>query len=444
MKIYLYLVMIMSVIACGQKTEKVSATEEKVSATEELDRVAEDYVRLGLAIGQYDPDFVDAYYGPYYGPDSLKPQAEKQEVFPKDSFLSVSNGLVKKLSSFSGKDNDTSVARRANWIASQLVATQRRIRIFSGEYASFDTEAKELFGIVPPSFTEEHFKSLVKELDHLLPGKGSVNERFQLLARRFIIPADKLDTLYKTAISESRRRTLQHYKLPATEDFRVEYVSDKPWSGYNWYQGNYKSLIQFNTDVSAFIEKAIDVACHEGYPGHHVYNTLLEKNLYRDKGQTEISLYPLFSPQSLIAEGSANYGIDVVFPGKEKIQFAGEVLLPLAGIDTTGLNTYFKALEIKGRLQYVHTEVARRLGDGKMTDKEAVRWTMDYGLFNEGDAVRSLAFKRKYRSYVINYTVGQDLIRSYIKSKGGADDREIRWELFGWLLSNQVVPADLQ
>ena len=416
----------------GQKTKNFPETSG-------LDQIAEDYVRLGLAIGQYDPDFVDAYYGP----DSLKPVTVKQAVFPKDSFLNASNSLLRKLSAYSGKDTDEDVSRRANWIAGQLIATRRRIRIFSGEYASFDTEAKELFGIVPPSFTEDHFKSLVKQLDHLLPGKGTVNERFQSVANRFIIPRNKLDTLYAVAIAESRKRTLKHYKLPPTQDFRVEYVTNKPWSGYNWYQGNFKSLIQFNTDVSAFIEKAIDVACHEGYPGHHVYNTLLEKNLYRDRGQVEISLYPLFSPQSLIAEGSANYGIEVVFPETEKIQFAKNVLLPLAGLDTSGLSTYFKALEIRGKLQYVHTEVARRLINGKMTDKEAVRWTMEYGLFNESDAVRSLAFKKKYRSYVITYTFGQDLIRKYVESKGVADDREKRWHLFEWLLSNQVTAADL-
>ncbi|NEU07290.1 hypothetical protein GZH53_03095 [Flavihumibacter sp. R14] len=431
---YLIILLLLPILSFGQKSNH---TLKSVG----LNKIAEDYVRLGLAIGQYDPDFVDAYYGP----DSLKPVGIKGSVFPKDSFLDVSNNLLEKLGAYKAKDTDTSLSRRAIWISRQLIATKRRIRIFSGDYASFDTEAKELFGIIPPNFTEDHFRNLVTQLDRLLPGQGSVNERFQKLANRFIIPRDKLDTLYKVSIAESRKRTLRHYSLPKTENFRVEYVTNKPWSGYNWYQGNFKSLIQFNTDVSAFIEKAIDVACHEGYPGHHVYNTLLEKNLYRDRGQVEISLYPLFSPQSLIAEGSANYGIDVVFPGEEKIQFAKNVLLPLAGLDTTGLTTYFRALEIKGKLQYVHTEVARRLVDGKMTDKEAVRWTMEYGLFNEGDAVRALAFKKKYRSYVINYTIGQDVIRSYIESKGGSGNNpEKRWDIFERLLSNQLTAADLQ
>ena len=433
MKIYLYMLLLVPVLSYGQKVKVATKAEG-------LNQIAEEYVRLGLAIGQYDPDFVDAYYGP----DSLKPTFAKQDIFPRDSFLNMSNRLINKLQAYTGKQNDADIRRRARWISNQLVATSRRIRLFSGEYASFDTEAKELFGIVPPVFTEEYFRKLVNDLDHLLPGPGAINERFQQFANRFIIPKDKLDTVYKAAIAESRKRTLMHYRLPPGEEFKVQYVSDKPWSGYNWYQGNYNSLIQFNTDVSAFIEKAIDVACHEGYPGHHVYNTLLEKNLYRNKGQVEISLYPLFSPQSLIAEGSANYGIDVVFPGAEKIDFASNVLLPLAGLDTLGLNTYFKALKIRGELQYVHTEVARRLIDGKMTDKEALRWTMDYGLFNEGDAARSLAFKKKYRSYVITYTVGQDMIRKYVQSRGGADDREKRWKAFEWLLSNQVTAADLK
>jgi hypothetical protein len=128
-------------------------------------------------------------------------------------------------------------------------------------------------------------------------------------------------------------------------------VTDKPWNGYNWYKGKYQSTVQINTDIKIFIDRAIDVGSHESYPGHHVYNMLLEKNLYHDRGWVEISLYPLFSPQSLIAEGSANYGIEVAFPGDDKVKFAKNVLLPLAGLDTAGIDAlYFKALAIKGSL----------------------------------------------------------------------------------------------
>src|SRR5437588_8060663 len=124
--------------------------------------------------------------------------------------------------------------------------------------------------------------------------------------------------------------------LPPGESFRVEYVTNKSWSGYNWYQGNFVSLIQVNTDLPIYIDRAIDLACHEGYPGHHVYNSLLEKNLVRDRGWVEFTVYPLFSPQSLIAEGTANFGREVAFLTKTaRMKFEKEVLFPAAGIDAS-------------------------------------------------------------------------------------------------------------
>ena len=44
-------------------------------------------------------------------------------------------------------------------------------------------------------------------------------------------------------------------------------------------------------------------------------------------------MYPLFSPQSLIAEGSANFGIDMAFPAAERVAFERDSLFPLAGLD---------------------------------------------------------------------------------------------------------------
>jgi hypothetical protein len=237
---------------------------------------------------------------------------------------------------------------------------------------------------------------------------------------------------------------LQHYKLPTQENFQLEYVTDKPWSGYNWYKGNYKSLIQINVSQPIFIERAIDLACHEGYPGHHVYNALLEKNLYHDKGWTEISLYPLFSPQSLIAEGSANFGISLAFPGDEQKQFCKTVLMPLAGLDTTGTDAYFEALEVRSELNYARNEVARGLLSDKMSEPEAIRWLTDYCLLTAKGATVYFNFIKKYRSYVINYNYGQDLIKNYIHSKGGTEaNPALRWKLFEELLSNQVKASDL-
>jgi hypothetical protein len=332
--------------------------------------------------------------------------------------------------------------QRAAWISDQLISFDRRIRIFSGENGSFDEESIDLFGTAAPIYNEDYFKSLVAQLDTQLPGKSTVPERFQKLANRFIIPKDKLDTVFKAAIAECRKRALQHYTLPATEDFKLEFVTNKSWNGYNWYKGNFQSVIQINTDINIFIDRAIDVGSHESYPGHHVYNMLLEKNLYRDKGLIEISVYPLYSPQSLIAEGSANYGINVVFPGNDKVTFAREVLLPLAGLDTAGIALYFKVLEAKGKLNYARNEVGRGLLSGAMTEEEAMRWLQEYGLYNKETAEKSISFIRGQRSYVINYNYGADLVAQYIDRMGGTDS-ETRWKVFEKLLSNQIRIKEL-
>ena len=410
------------------------------NSADELNSIAEKYLRLGLAIGQYDGDFVDAYYGP----DVYKPAGKVSDKFPKDYFLRSVDSLKMELVSLMKKTNDNVLQNRANWMLQQLKAFSRRIKIFSGEYADFDVESQDLFGVTAPHHDKKYFQDLLDDINKLMPGKNSFAEKFQQLANKFTIPKDKLDTVFRTAIAEARKRTLAHYKLPAEENFTLEYVTNKPWSGYNWYKGNYKSLIQINVDFPILIDRAIDLACHEGYPGHHVYNMLLEKNLYHDKGFAEISIYPLFSPQSLIAEGSANYGIQVCFPGDEQMLYTKNVLLPLAGIDTTGISTYFKALETRNKLNYARNEAARGLINKTMTEDEAVQWLHDYALYSVDAARKSLSFINKYRSYVINYNYGQDMVKNYIESNGGTiKNIGKRWELFGKLLSNQVVTTDL-
>jgi hypothetical protein len=429
-KIYSVLLpfILLFLLSCAKKEQKTEA--------QQLNYLAENYVRLGLTIGLYDADFVDAYYGP----DSLKPAISKSDIFPKDSLLNLVTELRSSLKNSIEKLNDSSKVR-ARWMSQQLLAFDRRIRIYSGEFKTFDEESKELFGISAPVYPEEHYKLLLDTLNQLLPGKGTVQDRFQNLANRFIIPENKLDTIFKTTIAEARKSTKAYYSLPETETFTIEYVKDKPWSGYNWYKGNYTSLIQINTDTRIFIERAIDVGSHESYPGHHVYNMLLEKNLYQDKGWVEISLYPLFSPQSFIAEGSANYGIDLVFPGDKKIRFAKEKLLPLAGLDTTFIGIYFKSLAIRGKLNYARNEAARGIVNQTMNDQQALDWLMNYCLYNQETALKSISFIKKYRSYVINYNYGQDLVRNYIELN--EKEPKKRWEVFGKLLSNPVLPEKL-
>ena len=429
----LILFFIVVMIACKQKANVQEDTKD-------INALAEQYVRLALILGEYDKSFVDAYYGP----DSLKPETPVKPVFPNDSLLREVYFLQAAVIEIENRAENDTIRNRAGWISDQLVAFAKRIKIFSGDGDTFDQESKDLFGTAAPVFNEDHFKSLMAKLDSFLPGLGPIQLRFQTLANKFIIPREKLDAVFKAAIAESRKRTKEYYDLPENESFSLEYVTDKPWNGYNWYKGNYTSLIQINTDLDIFIDRAIDVGSHESYPGHHVYNMLLEKNLYRDQGLVEISMYPLYSPQSLIAEGTANYGIEMAFPGHERTKFAKEVLLPLAGLDTTGISLYFRAVAIKGRLNYARNEAARGIINKTMTDEQALKWLQDYALFNEETARKSIDFIKANRSYVINYNYGMDLVENYVESKIKDNPTvENRWKVFGELMSRQVRIGDL-
>ncbi len=222
-------------------------------------------------------------------------------------------------------------------------------------------------------------------------------------------------------------------------------MTGKSWGGYNWYQGDFRSLIQVNTDLPAFIDRAIDLAAHEGYPGHHVYNVLLEKNLVRDRGWVEFSVYPLFSPQSLIAEGSANFGKEVVFTPAERIEFEKTVLFPAAGLDPKLADNYYAVQALTEELAYAGNEAARRYLNGEIDAAAAKTWLEKYALMDEKRAEQRVRFIDQYRSYVINYNLGEDLVRDYIARHGGtADHPEKRWEEFEKLISSPRLPSGLR
>ena len=62
---------------------------------------------------------------------------------------------------------------------------------------------------------------------------------------------------------------------------------------------------------------------------------------------------------------------------------------------------------------------------------------------NDETAKKSIDFIRKNRSYVINYNYGKDLAGQYIAAKGGDTSVEKKWEVFGELLSNEVMTSYL-
>ncbi len=405
---------------------------------EPMSRIAESYVRLVLALGQHDPDYVDAYYGP---PEWRK--AAEADSLPLDSIRSRIHGLQGELAAISLPADDTIANLRYEYLSKQLRAVEGRLDFLAGKKLPFDEESAVLYDAVAPTHDEAHFKEILARLDRELPGRGPVHARFEAFRARFAIPRERLDTVFRAAVAECRARTVKHVELPPDESFTIEYVTDKPWSGYNWYQGRYRSLIQVNTDLPIFIDRAVDLACHEGYPGHHAYNVLLEKNLVRDRGWVEFTVYPLFSPQSLIAEGSANFGIEMAFPGAELVEYERNRLFPLAGLDPAQAERYHRVMGLHEELDYAGNEAARRYLDGKIDAAAAADRLNRYALMEPARAKQRVRFFDTYRSYVINYNLGKDLVRAYVEREGG-DDPGRRWEVFGRLLSSPRLPSGLR
>uniref|UniRef100_A0A832LNB1 DUF885 domain-containing protein n=1 Tax=Ignavibacterium album TaxID=591197 RepID=A0A832LNB1_9BACT len=408
-----------------------------------MNSVAEKYVKLALRIGSYDNDFIDAYYGP----QDWKPKTETGEF--NDSVYQVLNqqvnSLLDEMEALSVYNATELEKLRYRYLYKQLLACKTKIFMLNGVTLSFEEEAQALYDADVPVHNEDFFKITIDELDKILPGKGLVSERLLSFKGKFKIPEDKLKVVFNAAIKECRSRTIKHIQLPPTENFSVEYVKNKPWGAYNWYKGNFFSVIQVNTDLPIYIDRAIDLAAHEGYPGHHVYNALLEWNLYRKKEWVEFSVYLLFSPQSLIAEGTANYGIEVAFPGNERIKFEKEVLFPLAGLNSNEADLYYRVLELQKNLSYAGNEAARNFLNGKWNEQQTIDWLMKYNLRSKESAEKYLDFIKQYRTYVINYNVGMDIVKNYIEKNGGTDENPSkRWELFKNLLSTPQTPGGLK
>jgi hypothetical protein len=407
--------------------------------SDRVGEIAESYVKLVLSVGEHDLDYVDAYFGPPEWREHVK-----ANPVPLDTIRVQAHELSENLGRLGISSYEEIEELRHRYLSQQLRSLSARVDMLAGKSFSFDEEARALYDAQPPHHPESFFKDVLERLDRLVPGGGTVTQRYDRYRSAYTIPPGKLDAVFQAAIRECRERTRRTIPLPADERFALEYVTNKPWSGYNWYKGNSTSLIQINTDLPIYIDRAIDLAAHEGYPGHHVYNSLLESLLAKKRGWVEFTIYALFSPQSLIAEGTANFGIEVAFPGKERLEFERGVLFPLAGLDASGVEQYYSIHNLTGALSYAHNEAARAYLDGTMTRNQAEEWLVSYALMSPERAKQRVRFIDAYRSYVINYNLGLDLVRKHIEMRGGtADNPAKRWEEFKALISSPRLPSGL-
>lgn len=401
-----------------------------------LDAIARDYVALILEIGEREPGYVDAYYGP---PEWAAAARASPRGVP--ALIQGAASLTQRLNAVTTAGAEPAIAQRKAYLLAHVSAASARLRMIGGERMSFADEAEALFGVRPEILPLSAYDPILAEIDALVPGEGPLAARVATFRTGFQIPTDRLQAVFDASISACRARTVRHIDLPANERFTLAFVTDKPWSGYNYYQGSAASRIEINTDQPIFTDRAVDLGCHEGYPGHHLYNVLLEERLARGRGWVEFTVYPLYSPQSLLAEGSANYGIELAFPGEERAAFEARVLYPLAGLDPKDAGRYLVLQTAQQALSGARFTIAAEYLAGRMDRATAVGMTQKYGLVSEKRASQTVAFAEQYRSYVINYGLGLKMVRDHVQRAGPGQAE--RWKAMEAMLSEPSTPADL-
>lgn len=395
-----------------------------------MDDIASEYIDLALQLTQFDNNpFI------YIG-DKQHQQDIKQHPLPLENIESALSQLYNELQALPQPQEELAKIRRES-LQGRLQAIVTRAQILLGNYpASFDEETRLMFGAVVPSRSEEHFLALIEKLDRLIPGKAPLAERMEAFRDQFVIPVDKLETVINTALQECRRRTKANLAMPEEEDLQVIIVQNKPFVGFTMFQGESKSQILINSDVPVHMERAVELGCHEAYPGHHTHGSLYEQYNTKQRGWIESTYFPLYGPFAVTAEGIANYGIDVAFPADERERYEREVILPLAGLSDENYNTYQAYLTIKRDLNYARNEAARMYLYGGKTREEAIQWLMKFGLETYGTASQRLDFIEAYRTYVICYNYGLDSVENFVKET----TKDKPWEALAQILRGDITP----
>ena len=394
-----------------------------------LDAAAESYVRLVLALGERDADSLDTYHGP------LEWQAEARAAHATLPEIRASAAaLAAQLATPIPNEDEV----RRQFLIRQLAAIVARIDVVRGARLPFDEEARLLFGLDVPAVEHGPAAAAVREaIDRLLPGPGDLAARSAAYHRKFLIAPDRLPAVLARAIEGCRAATRAHLELPPSERVGVEFVRELSWSAFTRYAGGFTSRIQVNAGMPLTVDRALDLACHESYPGHHTIASLLEG---RFGGRGELLIQPLFSPQSLLHEAASSLAGQLAFPEPVRVAFERDALFPLAGFDPAEAARHVRIGRLIDALYGVEADIARRYLDGSLDFPRAAAALERDALMPSADA--TLKFLNQYRTYAATYTIGRDALQRHLGGQPPAGGDAGRWSAYANVVTDpaQVVP----
>ncbi|HEY7791696.1 MAG TPA: hypothetical protein VIC33_14360 [Vicinamibacterales bacterium] len=409
-----------------------------------LNRAAQSYVTWTLAFGELTAGGPAGSAGyldqPYYGPPAWDHDADVTPTSVRRIETQAAQLADRLADDAAGQDGE-----RRRFLEAQLRSLSARARMVASPSPApgFDAEATTILGVAPPPFSAAAEQEARRRLDVLLPGHGPLAARYVAFERRLLIPAPHLPAVIDAAVQGCRAQTQPHVPLPPDEHLEIEYVSGEAWNADAEYRAHDRSVMRVDVDHPMTVERALELACHEGYPGHHVFDLLADQRLVKGKGWQELTLRPASSPAGFAAEAVASFAPDVAFPGASRVAFERDVLAPLAGISGADLERADQIRQATDALAPAIVAIARDYLDGRLDAASARRALAERAAQPDPEAM--LRFIDRYRTYVIAYTMGRQLVRQYVESRGGTVDQpDRRWKIYGELLGQPVLPKDLR
>jgi hypothetical protein len=356
---------------------------------------AERYLLLGLQLGRHVDGLVDAYYGP----PGLKEQADEGEPVPPERLAADADALAAEVGD--------------SWLGDQVGALGAYARVLAGEEISYSDEVERCYGVRPERTPESTYRQVHERLDELLPGDGSLAERYIGWRNTQLVDGDVAVTIVRELLPLLRRRTEALVALPDGESVELEAVGDEPWWAFNYYLGDLRSRVVINADVPTSAYDLIHLAAHEVYPGHHTEHAVKEQLFVRDRGAIEEAIQLVPTPQAVLSEGIAETGEEVAVDGVAREQVYALIREHVPHADLERAHDLSRARQ---ELRTVGVDAALAIHEDGASVEDAREFVRRWALMTPEQAQHSVEFvvDPTWRAYVITYSAGRDLCRAYV------------------------------
>jgi hypothetical protein len=393
-----------------------------------------EYLMLGLRFDRIESGYVDAFTG-----DPALRQTVSAEPAPDPAALArQAERLIAALPDVPRRNgfDDT----RADYLRVHLRALACAGRKLAGEDIGFVEEVRDYFDVDIAKGDVESYRQAHARLDEVLGGTGPLAERMIAYRAAEEIPPQRLAECIEAFSSALRDRVRAEYPLPDTEAIDYQVVTDKPWSGFNYYQGDYRSTVAVNADVKQLMSNLPRLVAHESYPGHHTEHCRKEAGLVNGKGQAEQTIFLVNTPQCLIAEGLADLALHVAI-GAGWGRWASEIYADL-GLRFDGERAEAIS-EATAALAGVRQDAALMLHDEHRDAHEVEDFLRRWLLVSDERARQMLRFLSSplWRAYTSTYVEGYRLLRAWLDERPPGMSVIQR---FGRLLDEPLIPSALR